>query len=1135
MGASKHPVRRRQDLATASQAEREMNDRGATELYEQTYLGAIRAGVDPNKPDVVIVPEGYFLPPFDAKMGLQIAHHERKRVASVLEERTALLTALRKSPDQKKLDAFDRTLLETEIYTGRKAYSLDSVKKGAAAAVRRGHVSTEGDDEIENSQTGNLEATMHITVTPSYIRGGLRSYQIEGVNWLLGLFHQCVNGILADEMGLGKTFQTIATLAYLKYSQGLPGPHLVVCPKSVLGNWYREFRQWCPGLSVYKFHASGDVRPLIVKAHLQAPLKYDVIVTTYEMALEEVTAFKKIGWQYLIVDEAHKLKNEQGKAHGALASLSSAHRLIITGTPLQNNLRELWALLHFLAPNLFNDATNFDKWFDTQAGQQDSSAVSRMHMLLQPYMLRRLKSEVNTGIPPKKEIYVGCTLSKKQRDWYLTTLSRDAEVLNRMSGGSMSKLNNIIMQLRKVLNHPYLMPGGEEGPPFKTDERLIRDSGKMVLLDKLLKRLFSDVQENHKVLIFSQFTTMLNILEDYCTYRGFQYCRIDGNTSSMDRDLQMAQFNSPTSEYKLFLLSTRAGGLGINLQAANHVILYDSDWNPQMDLQAQDRAHRIGQKRSVRVYRFITDGTVEEKIYRRALKKLYLDAMVVQQGRISVGTGANSHASREELLAMIKFGAEEIFKSRNEDVTDADIDRLLEEGENKADTLVSEAKATTQLSLANFTLGVEEANIYDFEGISYKAGVETKTLRLILPSPISQDDLHNKCARFGEVTKVVIHPNLKEALVTFRTQGGATDALEKIDYKASYAVREAQVVVSSEMIDTCWTSAEKLGRGHRVREAVQFYTDDDLAKIQQKAVKVPPPKLPKKPEFKFYQLYNQTRLIALHNTEVSLLIRNWKLKYESEVPEGVEVQEETLTAQELEERERLMNEGFPQWSHKEYRAVIQALSSGKIARNEANKIADEINNHCQTNKTPGEVRDYLDALFERGPAMVPKFDAVEKRIENAQKKAMLRSDCVKIVRERIEKCDDVDEDFRFPSRLADYERRMFFTAYEQQFDHLEKIGPLVKKLPENRFDIVVQTRHDQVFAQRVKNLMLAVKKDVERQQQEGAMGDEYLPKKRARKETAKTVSGTSPQTKSPLPEGVSAPQATNAEVPVEQE
>jgi SWI/SNF-related matrix-associated actin-dependent regulator of chromatin subfamily A member 5 len=1113
---SKLPPRQRQDLRTASVPEREMNDRGANELYEQLYLGAIRAGLDPNKPDLSVMPEGYFVPPFDVKAGLVVAHQERKRVAAVLQERCELLNQQRKRPEHKRMDPFERTLLETEIYTGRKvsgAHSAAAVKGGVAA--RRANASSAADlDEIESSQQG-LEAAMHITSTPSYIRGTLRDYQIEGVNWLLGLFHQCGNGILADEMGLGKTFQTIAALAFLKFSQGLAGPHLVVVPKSVLGNWYREFRQWCPGMSVYKFHARGDIRPLIMKAHLQNPLKYDVIVTTYEMAVEESTTLKKIPWQYLIVDEAHKLKNDQSKAHGTLTQLHAAHRLIITGTPLQNNLRELWALLHFLSPHLFDDSSTFEKWFDTDAGQQDVNAVSRMHILLHPYMLRRLKSDVNTGIPPKKEIIVSCQLSKKQRDWYLSTLSKDADVLNRMSGGSLSKLENILMQLRKVINHPYIMPGGEEGPPFKTDERLIKDSGKMVLLDKLLKRLLGDTQEIHKILIFSQFVLMVNILDDYCTYRGFKFCRIDGNTSSMDRDMQMAQFNSPTSEYRIFLLSTRAGGLGINLQAANHVILYDSDWNPQMDLQAQDRAHRIGQKRSVRVYRFITTGTIEDRMYRRALKKLYLDAMVVQQGRVVMKGG--NRASREEILSMIKFGAEEIFKSRTEDITDEDIDRLIEDGESKAAELASEAKATSQMSLANFTLGVEESNVYDFEGISYKSGVETKTLQLVLPSPISQDDLAAKCAKFGEVTKVVIHPNLTAALVTFRTQSGATDALEKIEYKATYAVREAQAVVTSEMIDSCWTAAEKLGRGHRNREPVQFYTDDDIAKMQQK-VKIPPPRLPRKPEFKVFQLFNQARLTTLHNTEVSLLVRNWKLR--SEAAEGVEIQDEALTAQELEERERLLNEGFPHWTHREFRALIRILTGGKVARNESSKISEGLAAACQSTKSPGEVRDYVDALFERGPSLIPKFDVIERNIAKAQIKASLRTDCVKIVRERLEKCDDIDEDFKIGrGRVDDFERKMFLHAYEHQFDNLKDIAQVVKKLPENRFDIVVQTRDLNYFAKRVRQLMVVVKRDAERELQEAAMGSELLQARKKRRKDGGTSPAAAPPPPPPPPAG----------------
>ncbi|KAG5495143.1 hypothetical protein JKF63_02197 [Porcisia hertigi] len=1075
-------VRRRQDLHNTPTFERGMNDIAAHDLYEQLLLNSIRSGSDPNAKAVVEVYEGYVEPSYDPVKGAKVAASHRQVIQELYKEREVIIRTLRSSEEHCKLSAFDRLLLETEFYTGVREW------KGASVRSRQ-HRHTSRDEE----ESAGFDM-MHLTETPSYIRGKLRPYQIEGVNWLLGLFSRGVNGILADEMGLGKTFQTIATIAYLKFTVGMPGPHLVVCPKSVMGNWYREFKHWCPGLSVYKFHAPGDIRSNIVKAHLHPidRIKYDVIVTTFEMVLDELSLFKSIAWQYLIVDEAHKLKNEEGRAHTALDSLQTSHRLIITGTPLQNNLKELWALLHFLAPRLFSDSESFDTWFDTVSGQQDANVMSNLHKILAPLMIRRLKADVNTGIPPKKEIYVSCQLSKKQREWYMNVLAKDAEVLNK-AGGSVASLTNIMMSLRKVINHPYLMDGGEEGPPFITDEKLVRNSGKMIILDKLLHRLRLDVEGKHKVLIFSQFTSMLNILEDYCNMRRFMYCRIDGNTSGYDRDSQMASFNSPTSDYFIFLLSTRAGGLGINLQAANHVILYDSDWNPQMDLQAQDRAHRIGQKRSVRVYRFVTDGTLEERMYRRAMKKLYLDAVVVQQGRMQSKT--TNQASREELLSMIKFGAEEIFKTRHEDVTEADIDRLLDEGEAMSNQLTNEAKQHVQMSLASFQLGAEEANIYDFEGVSYKTGVESRILHIKLSSPVSQTELHTQCSQYGEVIRTVLHPNLEEALVYFRSTSGAMEAKAKLPYESYFASRDSQTVVSNEIIAQCIGMGEKLGRGHRVREPVQFFSMADVEVMQRKVTKAPPLKLPRLPKFHPYQLYNVKRLTELHNTEVALMVRNWKRKYEEKgdaqrskensgvVPSDgaddevkVEDEDELLTEVEQEERERLLSEGFPAWTFYEYRSVVSALCSGDMDLTDYAAIAAVVG----PTKTVGEVRDYVVALLERGEQCINKFAFVEERIKKAKARREAKENVFKAAKWKVETCEHPEKELIFKTRgNVALDREIFLMAYETGFK-ADSTSELVRSRPQHIFNVWYQSRPDNFFSQRLHTLMKSVLREWEK-------------------------------------------------------
>merc|ERR1719160_1493723 len=266
-------------------------------------------------------------------------------------------------------------------------------------------------------------------------------------------------------------------------------------------------------------------------------------------------------------------------------------------------------------------------------------------------------------------------MSEMQRKWYTQVMQKDLDVIN--GSGERSRLLNIVMQLRKCCNHPYLFQGAEPGPPFTTDMHLIENSGKMVLLDKLLPKLQA---RDSRVLIFSQMTRLLDILEDYCLFRGFKYCRIDGSTDGVVRQEAIDAYNCEGSEKFIFLLSTRAGGLGINLATADTVILYDSDWNPQVDLQAMDRAHRIGQKKEVHVYRFCSENSIEEKVIEKAYKKLKLDALVIQQGRLQDAGGQKS-VKKEDLLEMVRNGADKIFSATGSTITDADIEAIISKGE----------------------------------------------------------------------------------------------------------------------------------------------------------------------------------------------------------------------------------------------------------------------------------------------------------------------------------------------------------------------------------------------------------------------------------------------------------------------
>ncbi|CAB1316264.1 unnamed protein product [Coregonus sp. 'balchen'] len=480
----------------------------------------------------------------------------------------------------------------------------------------------------------------------------------------------------ANVLGLGKTLQTIALLGYLKHYRNIPGPHMVLVPKSTLHNWMNEFKRWVPTLKAVCLIGDKDARAAFIR-DVMMPGEWDVCVTSYEMVIREKSVFKKFNWRYLVIDEAHRIKNEKSKLSEIVREFKTTNRLLLTGTPLQNNLHELWSLLNFLLPDVFNSANDFDSWFDTNNCLGDQKLVERLHAVLRPFLLRRIKAEVEKNLPPKKEVKIYLGLSKMQREWYTRILMKDIDILNSSGKTDKMRLLNILMQLRKCCNHPYLFDGAEPGPPYTTDTHLVTNSGKMVALDKLLPKV---QEQGSRVLIFSQMTRVLDILEDYCMWRGYEYCRLDGNTPHEARQEAIEAYNAENSIKFIFMLSTRAGGLGINLATADVVILYDSDWNPQVDLQAMDRAHRIGQKKPVRVFRLITDNTVEERIVERAEMKLRLDSIVIQQGRLME---QSNKLGKDEMLQMIRHGATHVFASKDNELTDEDINTILERGAKK--------------------------------------------------------------------------------------------------------------------------------------------------------------------------------------------------------------------------------------------------------------------------------------------------------------------------------------------------------------------------------------------------------------------------------------------------------------------
>ncbi|OWA53406.1 Transcription activator BRG1 [Hypsibius exemplaris] len=481
------------------------------------------------------------------------------------------------------------------------------------------------------------------------IGGALKEYQIKGLEWLVSLYNNNLNGILADEMGLGKTIQTISLITYLIETKRNPGPFLIIVPLSTMSNWQLEFQKWAPSVICIPYRGTPVVRRTYAN-QIKAG-KLNVLLTTYEYIMKDKANLSKVHWKYMIIDEGHRMKNHHCKLTQILNTYyTSPHRLLLTGTPLQNKLPELWALLNFLLPSIFKSVATFETWFNAPFAttgekvelneEETILIIRRLHKVLRPFLLRRLKKEVESQLPDKVEYLIKCDMSGLQKHLYrhmqrrgilLTDGTENKKGANG-KGGTKS-LMNTIMQLRKICNHPFIFQHIEEG--FTKGDVpvsgpiLFRAAGKFELLDRILPKLKAS---GHRVLIFCQMTALMTVMEEYFQWKTYAYLRLDGTTKSEDRGKLLKDFNHAGSEYFIFLLSTRAGGLGLNLQTADTVIIFDSDWNPHQDMQAQDRAHRIGQKNEVRVLRLMTVGSVEEKIQAAAKYKLNLDEKVIQAG-----------------------------------------------------------------------------------------------------------------------------------------------------------------------------------------------------------------------------------------------------------------------------------------------------------------------------------------------------------------------------------------------------------------------------------------------------------------------------------------------------------------------
>uniref|UniRef100_A0A182ILL8 Uncharacterized protein n=1 Tax=Anopheles atroparvus TaxID=41427 RepID=A0A182ILL8_ANOAO len=920
---------------------------------------------------------------------------------------------------------FDFLLKQTEIF----AHFMNSApNKGSPPKAPRGrkpkvdknadtgdhrHRKTEQEEDEELLAETNHKAkqVFRFESSPPYIKAGeMRDYQIRGLNWMISLYENGINGILADEMGLGKTLQTISLLGYLKNLRNNPGPHIVIVPKSTLQNWVNEFARWCPSIRAVCLIGDQETRNAFIRDVL-TPGEWDVCITSYEMCIREKATFKRFNWRYMVIDEAHRIKNEKSKLSEILREFKTANRLLLTGTPLQNNLHELWALLNFLLPDIFNSADDFDSWFDANQCMDDNSLVERLHAVLKPFLLRRLKSEVEKRLLPKKEVKIFVGLSKMQRDWYTKILMKDIDVVNGAGKVEKMRLQNILMQLRKCTNHPYLFDGAEPGPPYTTDYHLLENAGKMVVLDKLLRKL---QEQDSRVLIFSQMTRMLDILEDFCHWRGYQYCRLDGQTPHEDRSNMIADYNAENSTKFIFMLSTRAGGLGINLATADVVIIYDSDWNPQMDLQAMDRAHRIGQKKQVRVFRLITENTVEEKIVERAEVKLKLDKLVIQQGRLV--DNKTTQLNKDEMLNIIRFGANHVFQSRDSEITDEDIDAILQKGEEKTQEQNAKLDKMGESTLRSFTLdtdNLENRSVYQFEGEDYREKQKLQTL--------------------GSW----IEPPKRERKANYAVDAYFKEALRVAEPKAPKAPRPPKQPIVQDF---------------------QFF----------------PPRLFELLDQEIYHYRKTVNYKVPKNPDLGAEANKVQREEQRKIDEA-----EPLSDEELVEKESLLTQGFTNWTKRDFNQFIKANEKygrddiENIAREVEGKSPDEVMEYSAVFwERCHELQDIerIMAQIERGEAKIQRRASIKRALDS--KMARYRAPFHQL---RIAYANNKGKNY-----TEEEDRFLVCMLHKLGFDKenvYEELRAAVRSAPQFRFDWFLKSRTALELQRRCNTLITLIERE----------------------------------------------------------
>ena len=551
----------------------------------------------------------------------------------------------------------------------------------------------------------NFKSSVVLQSQPEIMTGGqIMDYQLEGLNWMYFMWFKRQNAILADEMGLGKTIQVIGLFATLiQYHKCWP--FLVVVPNSTCPNWRKEIKQWIPSVRVVTYYGSSFSRKLAQDHEMfsgsSRDLRCHIVVTSYETMTDDASrkVLSRVPWAGLVADEGQRLKNDKSMLYESLSKLRFPFKLLLTGTPLQNNTRELFNILQFCDPT--KDAEALDSEYDVLSKEN----IPKLHNMIRPFFLRRTKAQVLTFLPPIVQVIVPVSMSVVQKKLYKSILAKNPLLIKAIfqtnDGRGLKpterhNLNNMLMQLRKCLCHPFVYSKAieeETSSAAAFHRQLVEAAGKFQLLQLMLPKL---QERGHRVLIFSQFLDNLDLMEEFLDGLNLRYRRLDGRSSSLEKQKQIDDFNAHDSPYFAFLLSTRSGGIGINLASADTVIIMDPDFNPHQDMQALSRAHRIGQKNKVLVFQLMTRGSAEEKIMQIGKKKMVLDHVLIDRMVSEEDDG-------RDLESILRHGAQALFD--NDDSGDVRydseaVDRLLDRSQEEQAQTPEQNAGESQFSFA---------------------------------------------------------------------------------------------------------------------------------------------------------------------------------------------------------------------------------------------------------------------------------------------------------------------------------------------------------------------------------------------------------------------------------------------------